>query len=63
MQGAIQPVRASAVKSGPRHWQTNYEQKEPSFRRVQQKDWEAPQPSDWKALCVDQDKRQQSLFI
>jgi len=33
--------------SGLRHWQTLWEQEEPSFRRVQQKDWETPQLSDW----------------
>ncbi len=33
--------------SGPRHWQTIWEQEEPSFRRVQQKDWITPQVSDW----------------
>jgi uncharacterized protein len=33
--------------SGPQHWQTIWEQEEPSFRRVQQKDWERPQLSDW----------------
>ena len=33
--------------SGPQHWQTRWEQADPSFRRVQQKDWETPQLSDW----------------
>ncbi len=33
--------------SGPQHWQTRWEQAGPSFRRVQQKDWETPQLSDW----------------
>ncbi len=32
--------------SGPQHWQTRWEQ-DPSFRRVQQKDWKTPQLSDW----------------
>jgi hypothetical protein len=33
--------------SGPQHWQTRWEQADPSFRRVQQKNWETPQLSDW----------------
>ena len=33
--------------SGPQHWQSRWEQADPSFRRVQQKDWQIPQLSDW----------------
>jgi uncharacterized protein len=33
--------------SGPLHWQSRWEQGDSSFRRVQQKDWDAPQLSDW----------------
>jgi hypothetical protein len=33
--------------SGPQHWQTRWEQADPSFRRVHQKDWETPQLNDW----------------
>jgi len=33
--------------SGPKHWQTLWEQEEASFRRVQQKDWVTPRLSDW----------------
>ena len=33
--------------SGPQHWQTRWEQADPSFRRVQQKDWVTPQLNDW----------------
>jgi len=33
--------------SGPQHWQTRWELADPSFRRVQQKDWLTPQLSDW----------------
>jgi serine hydrolase len=33
--------------SGPQHWQTRWEQADSSFHRVQQKDWETPQLSDW----------------
>jgi predicted alpha/beta hydrolase family esterase len=34
--------------SGPGHWQTLWERAEPHrFRRVQQRDWDTPQPDDW----------------
>jgi len=33
--------------SGPAHWQTLWEQQRPDYKRVQQKDWEAPKCSDW----------------
>jgi predicted alpha/beta hydrolase family esterase len=33
--------------SGPEHWQSRWERLFPSFRRVQQRDWETPLCSDW----------------
>jgi prephenate dehydrogenase len=33
--------------SGPRHWQTLWEQQNPIFLRVQQKDWEKPRLEFW----------------
>jgi len=33
--------------SGPKHWQTLWEQSNPSFVRVHQKDWYTPVCSDW----------------
>jgi len=33
--------------SGPKHWQSLWEQGDARFRRVQQKDWLTPQLSDW----------------
>jgi predicted alpha/beta hydrolase family esterase len=33
--------------SGPRHWQSLWEQGDARFRRVQQKDWLTPRLSDW----------------
>ncbi len=51
---ALRSAPASSVlvlpglnNSGPKHWQTIWEQGEASFRRVQQKDWVTPQLSDW----------------
>jgi predicted alpha/beta hydrolase family esterase len=35
--------------SGPRHWQTRWEDRFPSFRRVQQENWLQPQRDDWVA--------------
>src|SRR5262249_44691784 len=33
--------------SGPRHWQTIWEQQSPIFLRVQQRDWEFPHRQGW----------------
>src|SRR5258708_11447396 len=33
--------------SGPLHWQTLWEQEFPTFRRVQQQDWDSPRREDW----------------
>lgn len=33
--------------SGPGHWQTLWEQANPSFRRVQQRDWHHPIRAEW----------------
>ena len=35
--------------SGPGHWQTLWEQANPEFRRVQQRDWTAPVCEEWVA--------------
>lgn len=33
--------------SGPEHWQTHWEAADPSFRRVEQFDWDAPERREW----------------
>ena len=33
--------------SGPDHWQTRWERKLPTARRVEQADWDAPDREDW----------------
>lgn len=33
--------------SGPDHWQTHFEHLEPAFTRVQQRDWDHPDCSEW----------------
>ncbi|MGI4813792.1 MAG: RBBP9/YdeN family alpha/beta hydrolase [Janthinobacterium lividum] len=35
--------------SGPDHWQTHWQQKHPSFIRVQQREWNNPDRSAWVA--------------
>ena len=35
--------------SGPEHWQSHWERIDPSCRRVEQADWEAPRCADWVA--------------
>ncbi|MBZ5530696.1 MAG: alpha/beta hydrolase [Acidobacteriia bacterium] len=35
------------LNSGPQHWQTLWEQQNPIFLRVQQKDWDTPHKSWW----------------
>jgi uncharacterized protein len=35
--------------SGPQHWQTRWMQGRPGFRRVEQRDWDAPRIGDWIA--------------
>ncbi|HSP13560.1 MAG TPA: alpha/beta hydrolase [Thermoanaerobaculia bacterium] len=35
--------------SGPEHWQSRWEAAKPSFRRVNQDDWERPRCADWIA--------------
>lgn len=33
--------------SGPRHWQSYFEQTGENFKRIQQAEWDAPECSDW----------------
>lgn len=33
--------------SGPHHWQTLWEKLDPGFRRVEQRDWEHPDLTEW----------------
>ena len=33
--------------SGPGHWQSRWEQTHPTFRRVQQRDWNSPDCGEW----------------
>jgi predicted alpha/beta hydrolase family esterase len=35
--------------SGPEHWQSQWERIDPSCRRVEQAEWEAPRCADWVA--------------
>lgn len=35
--------------SGPNHWQTWIESKQPNFHRIQQRDWDNPDIAEWSA--------------
>ena len=39
--------------AGPDHWQTCWQKAFPSFRRVQQADWEKPAYSDWSSRLTE----------
>ena len=39
--------------SGPAHWQTLWEQSQPSFVRVQQRDWDKPVCNEWVAAIEE----------
>jgi predicted alpha/beta hydrolase family esterase len=39
--------------SGPAHWQSLWEQENPNYRRVHQRDWEIPDCTDWVAALND----------
>ena len=33
--------------SGPHHWQSLWQRDDPAFRRVEQRDWDRPEPREW----------------
>lgn len=35
--------------SGPDHWQTHFEQSDPNFTRIEQREWDAPDRAEWVA--------------
>jgi len=39
--------------SGPEHWQTLWEQSDPTCRRVEQAEWETPRCADWVSTLDD----------
>jgi uncharacterized protein len=39
--------------SGPEHWQTRWEQSDPTCRRVEQAEWETPRCADWVSTLDD----------
>ena len=39
--------------SGPEHWQSLWEHRDPSCRRVQQAEWETPRCADWVTTLDD----------
>jgi len=53
MIGVHEPLALNVpgwTNSGPEHWQSRWERDHPSrFRRVEQRDWDAPRPEEWVA--------------
>jgi predicted alpha/beta hydrolase family esterase len=43
--------------SGPEHWQTHWEAANPSFQRVNQLDWDAPEQREWVRTLDDAVRR------
>src|ERR1700686_4673609 len=48
MNTSVLPV-PGLWNSGPKHWQTLWEARHPSVQRVQQRDWDLPDRSEWVA--------------
>lgn len=49
--------------SGPQHWQTVWEARDPSLRRVEQRDWDAPVLDEWLAALKDEVARAPSPVV
>lgn len=47
--------------SGEGHWQTLWEVKHPSFKRIEQRDWEQPECSEWLTQIDEAVKEQVAL--
>ena len=39
--------------SGPHHWQSLWQRDDPAFRRVEQRDWDRPEPREWTRALED----------
>lgn len=56
---ADSPLRVDALilpglsSSGPEHWQTLWEQRDPGCRRVEQAEWQSPRCADWVTTLDD----------
>jgi uncharacterized protein len=48
--------------SGPEHWQSYWEKNNPSFKRIQQTEWDAPDCCDWVAV-LDQAIKASQLAV
>lgn len=50
MPSSIRYVNVPGLgSSGPAHWQTLFEQADPHFSRVEQREWDAPDRAEWVA--------------
>ena len=36
--------------SGPQHWQSRWEKSDPAFKRLEQRDWDHPDCSEWVSV-------------
>jgi predicted alpha/beta hydrolase family esterase len=50
-------ILPSIGNSGPLHWQSIWEQSQPEFVRVQQRDWDNPVCEEWVAVIEEAVKR------
>jgi len=49
--------------SGPEHWQSRWEAKLPSARRVIQKDWDRPELNAWRGRIIEEVERAEAPVI
>ena len=49
--------------SGPEHWQTLWEQSDPTCRRVEQAEWETPRCADWVSTLDDAVARSEESVV
>lgn len=49
--------------SGPEHWQSHWERRDPSFQRVLQQDWDTPRCADWVSRLDEVISRQSAPVV
>ncbi len=47
LDGVMALIVPGIGNSGPRHWQTLWERQHPRWQRVQQRDWDHPERTEW----------------
>jgi len=56
-------ILAGIGNSGPQHWQSRWEQSDPEFKRVQQRDWNNPVCEEWRDALEVAAKRAGSSVV